>query len=186
MTILANIKALLEDLDCDDFSPEVLRGALTGQDISTQRRDVLDAMRAQFDYQTDDKEAYIYFDYTDAELAANITFGALSPDTIIKAAQAWNDEIKAGFLSNVRKVCGVGEDNILSGEKIQFGTNDAYNLSGWARELANLWYSYSEHAVLNEVAPGHYIYDTILPETTLKDILSNPEDYVLAEVNIKS
>lgn len=186
MTILANIKALLEGLYCDDFRPEVLRGTLTGQDIDQQRRDVFDAIRAQFDHQTGDKEAYIYFDYTDAELAAIIIFGALSPDTIIKAAQAWNGEITSAFLADVRKVCGVGEDNILTGDNVQLGTPDTYNLAGWTQELGNLWYPYSEHAVLNEVAPGHYIYETILPEQTLKDILSNPGDYVLAEVNIKS
>lgn len=123
-------------------------------------------------------DAYFSESYT----ADNFVFGFGSPENIRSIARDWNQDIRSQFVSAL-KALGYTDQ---APEKLPMDTPDTYTMQKAARELDNNWWAYADHGVYLNNEMGYPYFQVILSDKAQKDMLDNPDKYIVANLYVKN
>lgn len=131
-------------------------------------------------------EAYIADEYVDASCC---TFGADSPDTIVKEAESWNADIAGNLARAISKVierCG-GYDALVAGFPggIPFGVPELYSLKEAAIAADGTFYLYADKILYLDGGSGLPYFHSLLSVKGLAEIQAHPEEYAILDVPAK-
>lgn len=111
----------------------------------------------------------------------SFVLGSVSPDEIRKIARTWNQDIKNQFIGAFKDL----GYNAAEPEKLPMDTPKTYTMQKAARELDNNWWAYADHGVYLENEMGYPYFQVMLSDSVQKDMLDNPDNYIVADLYVK-
>ena len=138
----------------------------------------------------DDSSDFRFADFDSLDASA-FTFGVSEPEKLVAIAKCWNDDIKTALVNATEAVLGLKAGDKWPPEKERVNID----MSNWAaltdlvtaaNMAADNFDPDATQAVCVENECGWTTLRHVLPEIMKQDIMEHPENYVLANLHVKS